>query len=149
MFSNELIKIGALVFDDSSETQQNQQQADGEEGQDPDEAVDDRETRKMRFKVYEIRNDVDELVRGTSAAASTHTLKMKVIVFACKTKEQRDSLLKQTTSQVCGHYLVQRHEKEQKLWVTKMQSDGNGFLLANDNVDLDRSAVGGIPHAHQ
>ena len=97
LFSNELIKIGALVFDDSTETVQDQLQAEGEEGQEErqeDEAVDDRGTRKMRFKVYEIKNDVSELSRGTSAVEPHHKLKMKVIVFACKTKEQRDSLLK-------------------------------------------------------
>ena len=47
----------------------------------------------------------------------------KVIVFACRTKKEQDRLLHETDFCLVGDKLVQRHKKEQKLWITELITD--------------------------
>ena len=80
-------------------------------------------TKKVRFKVYNIENRMAEMREAGTTSNFEGSMYHKVIVFACKTKNEQERLLQETDFCLVGNKLVQRHKREKKLWITELDTD--------------------------
>ena len=89
----QVIKIGAIVFQDSKEENDEEENEEEEQAAQAINQDDQQEIkeRKIRFKVYSIDNTAR--AQSTNIEDQSSGLQMRVIVFACETTKAKDELL--------------------------------------------------------